>query len=75
MSLLDGNITLVLGGAGEVGEGIVRQFLLHGAAVVVPSRSIYRLDNLIERLGDLANERFIHPSSRLWHRRGGAGTT
>lgn len=61
MSLLDGKITLVLGGAGEVGEGVVRQFLLHGATVVVPSRSVYRLDNLDQRLGDLANERlFTH---------------
>ena len=59
MSFLDGKITLVLGGAGEVGEGVVRQFLLHGATVVVPSRSAYRLDDLKKRLGDLANERLI----------------
>ncbi len=59
MSFLDGKITLVLGGAGEVGEGIVSQFLLHGATVVVPSRAVYRLDDLRKRLGDLANERLI----------------
>jgi NAD(P)-dependent dehydrogenase (short-subunit alcohol dehydrogenase family) len=37
---------LVAGGAGEVGEGSVRQLLRRGATVVVPSRSRARLDAL-----------------------------
>jgi len=52
MSLLADKVALVIGGAGEVGEGIVRQFLTHGATVVVPSRDQYRLDQLRSHLGD-----------------------
>ena len=52
MSILAGKVALVIGGAGEVGEGIVRQFLTHGATVVVPSRDQYRLDELKEHLGE-----------------------
>lgn len=47
---LDGKVALVAGGAGEVGEGIVRQFLRQGATVVVPSRSEEKLRNLCVRL-------------------------
>jgi 3-oxoacyl-[acyl-carrier protein] reductase len=36
-------IVLIAGGAGEVGEGIVRAFLAEGATVVVPSRSAKKL--------------------------------
>lgn len=50
MSILDGKNALVIGGAGEVGEGIVRQFLNAGATVVVPSRSQYRLEELKQNL-------------------------
>jgi uncharacterized protein YbjT (DUF2867 family) len=48
---LDGTTALVAGGAGEVGEGIVRAFLAGGARVVVPSRSAAKLDALRDRLG------------------------
>nr|MCU0633757.1 SDR family oxidoreductase [Gemmatimonadaceae bacterium] len=37
---------LVAGGAGEVGEGLLRSLLRAGAAVVVPSRTRERLDQL-----------------------------
>lgn len=36
---LYGKTVLIAGGAGEVGEGLVRAFLTEGATVVVPSRS------------------------------------
>ncbi len=37
---------LVAGGAGEVGEGITRQLIAAGATVVVPSRSLNKLEQL-----------------------------
>ncbi len=43
-------IVLVVGGSGEVGEGVVRQFLKSGATVVVPSRSQDKLNDLRRRL-------------------------
>lgn len=55
MATLDGKTVLVLGGAGEVGEGIVRGLLEAGARVVVPSRSDERLRGLRQRLGSPAN--------------------
>ncbi len=39
MGRLADKIALIAGGAGQVGEGIVREFLREGATVVVPSRS------------------------------------
>jgi 3-oxoacyl-[acyl-carrier protein] reductase len=51
MAILDGRTVLVLGGTGEVGEGIVRGLLDQGATVAVPSRSEERLASLRERLG------------------------
>lgn len=59
MTKLDGMITLIAGGAGNVGEGIVRVFLKEGATVIVPARSQDKLDQLWETLGDLASDRFI----------------
>lgn len=44
--------TLVAGGTGGVGTGIVRALLDRGDTVVVPSRSQDSLDDLRERLGD-----------------------
>ncbi len=41
---------LVAGGAGEVGEGIVRQLLAAGNRVIVQSRSQAKFDDLVERL-------------------------
>lgn len=64
MGRLDGKISLILGGAGFVGEGIVRSFLEEGAFVIVPSRSPERLQGLRKLLGPLANERLVTvPSS------------
>ena len=51
MAALDGKTALVAGGAGEVGEGIVRVFLEAGAVVVVPSRKDDKLVQLVNRLG------------------------
>lgn len=47
---LTGRICLIAGGAGTVGEGIVRAFLRAGATVIVPSRSEERLATLASRL-------------------------
>ncbi|MGH3319611.1 MAG: SDR family oxidoreductase [Streptosporangiaceae bacterium] len=52
MPRLNGRVALVAGGAGAVGEGVVRSFLDAGATVVVPSRSEERLRSLRERVGD-----------------------
>lgn len=48
------NLTaLVLGGTGDVGEGIVRSFLKHGATVVASSRTQAKLDALSDYVGDI----------------------
>lgn len=49
--MTQGAVVFVAGGAGEVGEGIVRAWLEAGATVVVPSRSAERLEALAGRLG------------------------
>ena len=59
MARLDGKVCLILGGAGAVGEGIVRSFLEEGAFVIVPSRSAERLQGLRKLLGAAANERLV----------------
>jgi 3-oxoacyl-[acyl-carrier protein] reductase len=60
---------LVIGGAGEVGEGIVRQLLKKGHRVWVQSRDESRIRSLDERLGlpnllpavgDINTEREVH---------------
>lgn len=68
MSSLDGARVVVAGGAGGVGEGIVRSLLRQGARVVVPSRSEGKLrgleaycrdiptGELIPLVGDLGEE-------------------
>src|SRR5688572_24700526 len=68
MSSLDGARVVVAGGAGGVGEGIVRSLLRQGARVVVPSRSEEKLrgleaycrdiptGELIPLVGDLGEE-------------------
>lgn len=43
---------LVAGGAGEVGEGIVRQLLSRGHRVLVQSRRLKKIQELAERLGN-----------------------
>ncbi len=50
MSPLGGKVALVLGGAGEVGEGITRALLAAGAIVAVSSRNNDRLSGLHDRL-------------------------
>jgi NAD(P)-dependent dehydrogenase (short-subunit alcohol dehydrogenase family) len=59
MGRLDGKISLILGGAGFVGEGIVRSFLEEGAFVIVPSRSQERLQGLRQMLGPAAGDRLV----------------
>jgi 3-oxoacyl-[acyl-carrier protein] reductase len=56
---LEGQQVLVAGGAGEVGEGIVRQFLRAGATVIVPSRREERLEALRDQCANEATERLI----------------
>ncbi|BAY35808.1 short-chain dehydrogenase/reductase SDR [Nostoc sp. NIES-2111] len=60
MNKLDNKIALILGGAGNVGEGIARAFLKAGAIVAVSSRKAEKLEELRTSLGELAHpERFI----------------
>lgn len=59
MGKLEGKITLVAGGAGYVGEGIVRAFLQEGATVVVSARNTEKLEELGGFLGELASDRFV----------------
>jgi NAD(P)-dependent dehydrogenase (short-subunit alcohol dehydrogenase family) len=60
MSQLENKVALILGGAGNVGEGIVRTFLKAGAIVAVPSRKVEKLEELRTYLGELAQgDRFI----------------
>lgn len=58
MSKLDGKIVFIPGGAGNVGEGLVRSLLRQGATVIASSRQQKNLDQLQNYLGDLATERF-----------------
>jgi 3-oxoacyl-[acyl-carrier protein] reductase len=59
MGKLDGKIVLIAGGAGNVGEGIVKVFLQEGATVAVPSRQAESLDKLRNYLDSDATERFV----------------
>lgn len=59
MSKLDGKIAFIPGGAGNVGEGLVRSFLKAGAIVVTSSRKQQSLEQLRSNLGDLASDRFV----------------
>lgn len=59
MGKLEGRIAVIAGGAGNVGEGVVRAFLAEGATVVVPSRRADRLDRLRADLAELATERLV----------------
>ncbi|MFN0063010.1 MAG: SDR family NAD(P)-dependent oxidoreductase [Myxococcaceae bacterium] len=59
MQKLEGKVAIVAGGAGGVGEGIVRAFLGHGARVAVPSRDSAKLEALRQHVGaDLAQRLF-----------------
>ncbi len=58
MEALAGKKIFVAGGAGEVGEGIVRGLLAHGADhVITSSRSADKLAHLQDRLADVAGTR------------------
>lgn len=59
MATLNGNIILVAGGAGAVGEGITRQFISAGATVVVPSRSLEKGDQLRDLVGNPPAEQLV----------------
>lgn len=54
-----GRTVVVAGGTGNVGEGVVRVVLRHGATVVVPSRSQERLDALAGSLTPELHTRFV----------------
>lgn len=55
MNQLENKVALIIGGAGNVGEGIVRAFLKAGAIVAVPSRQAEKLEELRSYLGKLAD--------------------
>lgn len=57
MESLEGKIVFVAGGAGSVGEGLVRSLLKAGATVFTTSRKQEKLDALREYLGNLADEK------------------
>lgn len=59
MSSLDGAKVVVAGGAGGVGEGIVRSLLRQGARVAVPSRSEGKLRELESSCGDIQTGELI----------------
>lgn len=59
MTTLNGKIAFIAGGAGNVGEGIVRSFLKAGATVITTSRKQEKLEELRGYLGDLANDNFV----------------
>jgi 3-oxoacyl-[acyl-carrier protein] reductase len=59
MSKLDGRTALVAGGAGEVGEGIVRVLIESGATLYVTARREDKLGELRERLGGPGEDRLV----------------
>ncbi len=73
MARLDGKIGLILGGAGYVGEGIVRSFLEEGAFVIVPSRSQDRLNGLRKLMGPLGGERLVTVPANVGSLQGAEG--
>lgn len=58
-SLLADRTALVAGGAGNVGQYLVRALLEHGATVIVPSRSADRLAALRSAVGERSVDRLI----------------
>ncbi len=65
MGTLDETVALIVGGAGDVGEGIVAAFLREGATVVVPSRSDGKLARLREAHGAAAGGRLVTQVARV----------
>lgn len=72
MNDLSEKIVLVAGGAGEVGEGIARQFLHAGATVIVPSRGQDKLAALRSRLGATENEKLVTLTGSIGEEAGAA---
>src|SRR6478609_2086270 len=69
MASLEGAKVVVAGGAGGVGEGIVRSLLRRGARVLVPSRSRERLRALESYCKDIqAGEPLTSVDMPTWHR-------
>ncbi|MCS6807989.1 MAG: SDR family oxidoreductase [Bacteroidota bacterium] len=54
MKLLN-KVAVVAGGTGSIGEGIVRRYLQEGATVIVPSRSLSRIDSLQGYVSDITH--------------------
>ena len=73
MAALAGKVALVIGGCGEVGEGITRALLAAGAIVAVSSRDNERLSELHDRLPVEWDGQYvpIHGDCRLPYRRPG----
>lgn len=51
---------VILGGTGQVGEGIVRSWLKTGAQVIVPSRSEEKIERFKQVLSDLDSPENLH---------------
>lgn len=58
MANLERKTVFVAGGAGSVGEGIVRSLIRDGATVFVTSRKPEKIEQLKERLGSISSEQF-----------------
>ncbi len=56
---LTGKNAVVLGGYGNIGEGIVRAFLAAGANVVVPGRNAERLERLTQSIDEAYRARLV----------------
>lgn len=59
MTKLAGKVAYIAGGAGNVGEGIVRAFLEAGATVITSSRKRGKLDQLRSLLSDTATDKLV----------------
>ncbi|MGB3789539.1 MAG: SDR family oxidoreductase [Phormidesmis sp.] len=59
MTNLNEKTVFVAGGAGSVGEGIVRSLLQAGAIVITISRHQEKLDALRDHLGDVVSDRLV----------------
>ena len=59
MANLNEKTVFVAGGAGSVGEGIVRSLLQAGATVITISRHQEKLDALRDYLGDVVSDRLV----------------
>ncbi|VEP11562.1 Short-chain dehydrogenase/reductase SDR [Hyella patelloides LEGE 07179] len=65
MNKLKGKIAYIAGGAGNVGEGIVRAFLQEGATVITSSRKADQLEQLRDLLKDTSTEKLVTMTADL----------